>query len=211
MHIRQGPHSVPVSLEFARAVAESGCTLAELVPFTESECRERLRSHWAALEFPDSKHWLEFSSGGTPLYIAEFRNEPPTENLDFPIHHFPELKEFLTFFGGMLDFGRFATPAELLVMRREEGGIGWGSVGQWDGSLIIYQLVSGDALVIHPDGSVGKWLHEYAFMSLEWLENEGLEEAVLDLKLDFTQLLGTYLEYCQLPDKSTCSPNIFFS
>jgi hypothetical protein len=118
----------------------------------------------------------------------------------------------------MMEFGQFFTAASLCIMWNNDVDSIWGPVDLWDGSLVIYQLVSSNLLVIRPDGVIGKWYHDYAeniplAKHQKRYKKDGFEEGPVDrLKYDFEGLLGKYVEYCRKgAGDGVPEENIFYS
>ena len=217
-------HHWPLPQDLVERMLSAKSPLAELAKLPEADCRERLRAHWAGLAFPANRAIAELILSFPSMCIVEggdegFRlalyskidvfsitalnHDVPTEQLKFPFASIPGLLEFLTNFSGLMEFGNFVTSASLRIMRNDDVDSIWGPVDLWDGSLVIYELVSCNLLVIRPDGVIGKWDHDFADdISLELhrkrYKKYGLEEGPVDrLKYDFAGLLGKYVEYCQ--------------
>ena len=215
--------------------------LAGLADLSEAECRERLRAHWAGLTFPanraiaelilsfpsmciveggDDGFRLALYSKRNVLSMAALEHNVPTAHLNFPFAAIPGLVEFLNYFSGLMDFGNFVTTDSIRMMWNADDDSCWGPVDMWDGSLVVYELMSANVLVIRPDGAIGKWEHEYAapislaeYREEFWDPMPGYEDGpVMRLKYDFAGLLKNYIQYCtRNVDKGEPEENIFYS
>lgn len=233
-------HHWPLPTYIVQRMLASNSPLAELATLSEVDCRERLRAQWAALTSPENRaiadlilsfpsmciveggkegFRLALYSNKNVLSITALEHNVPTEQLKFPFADIPGLLEFLKYFSGLMDFGNFVTAGSIRVMWDADYDKWWGPVELWDGSLVIYEMPSGNVIVIRPDGAIGKWEHEYAApMTLEEYRDHfadpmpGYEDGpVKRLKYDFAGLLKNYAQYCQRDIDGEVEEDIFYS
>lgn len=239
-------YKLPVPKKLARELADKGHPLAALAAMSEAECRADLKKTWAVITHPSNKslakyilslpklvlseagereYWLTFSaSEEEKVSIIAAMPGDPLPQLDFPLDAIPGLKEFLTYFSGVTDWGlppgsHFCPPSDLRIMWNADEDSAWGLVKEWDGSLVFYAGGTCDVIVVRKDGRIGKWHHEYAFPTEEdRAQAESMQELmmqqfgikisasesklhqcpVLDLKCDFGKLVSRYPAYCHL-------------
>lgn len=149
-------------------------------------------------------YWLTFCRSGVPIHLAG-RNEIPMWLYEaFPIRAVKGLEEMLRYFGGMVHgyldaaAGRFWFPSQAFLVKEEDSSCAWGTVGEWQGALSFYGGASGDQIVIHRDGSPGKWLHEFGGDPCPVTEL-AYENPFARLSYSFTELIEHFAEYLTWP------------
>ena len=141
--------------------------------------------------------WLSFDDNSSPLHIA-----PPSTLSDnlrskFPFHQIPGIADFVENFGGMAE--SYLPPCPWFVPAKESRVVAndcdyydWGMIGDWVGSLTLYNTGSGNFIVISPKNRCGKWDHDIGwdrsgedpFDNLDWSMSNLIDEFIAYLSLD---------------------------
>src|SRR5262249_28999351 len=88
--------------------------------------------------------------------------------------------------------GCFWRPSESVIVRADDPTNDWGMLGEWEGSVTFYHGASGDQILIHPGGDVGKWSHEIGWESSD-------QPSVERLGTSFHELIEHFPDYLSLP------------
>jgi hypothetical protein len=150
-------------------------------------------------------YWLTFHGSGFPIHLTGRNEIPPWLYEAFPIGTVNGLEEFLRYFGGMVHgyldaaAGIFWSPSHAFFVSPNDPNCAWGTVGEWQGALSFYGGASGDQIVIHRDGSPGKWLHEFGGYSFTEIREYGLENPFAKLPYSFTDLIDHFADYLSWP------------
>lgn len=152
----------------------------------------------SCLSVHGEQYWLTFNRSGYPLSIAGANVIPESLFRTFPISCVHGLREFLTHFGGMADGflppgGFFWPPSQLVLVSDDDPRYVWGMVGDWAGSLAFYHGPSGDQIVIHPDGYLGKWSHDIA-----WERTSCDKTPFVRLDYSFPESIDEFVNYLQI-------------
>jgi hypothetical protein len=208
----------PIPAEIAAKVAEQSRFLADLAVHSADEILSRLRvryrfpsyphlTHLAAailkqppscLSFDGDQYWLTFENADHPIHIKGVSAIPLPLYDKFQIQSVPSLEEFLQYFGGLSNGWRlppcnhFLLPADTVCVSKDDIQRDWGTIGDWTGSLLLYQGASGDEIVIHSDGTPGAWFHDVAWESLD-------EVAFQPIDMTFPELIDHFAECLALP------------
>lgn len=70
--------------------------------------------------------------------------------------------------------------------------------GDWEGGIYLHYICSGDAILMAPDGRIGRWEHE-----IGWDDAPGYNRpcAVKDLELSFDDYVRRYVEYLEYDEQ----------
>jgi hypothetical protein len=155
----------------------------------------------------NGQQWLSLRRGDSHLALLA----PPLEDLPFdgqplfPFHKVEGLEPFLRFFGGMANWGvppcpwflPFANTARDIVSVSTMDLYGWGVIDRWEGALILYATCGGNLIVVTPHNQIGKWDHEYC-----WVTEEDEESPWTDLETNLEGLVEQFIAYQSLDGHS---------
>ena len=136
--------------------------------------------------------WLSFEdSSKSPLHVPPPTEIPSDLRGQFPFSKIPGLEQFLESFSGLADWNLppcpwFIPTYESRVVSSDCDLYDWGRIGEWTGSLPLYNTGTGNFIVVSPDNVCAKWEHdigwsgcdENPFWSLDWNMSELVEQFV---------------------------------
>jgi hypothetical protein len=136
--------------------------------------------------------------GGFPLSLP-MRDSPPVPFLaDVKA---PGFSDFMCRFGGLID-GHLPpgacvlSPESSAVVEQETEDFTpdfmWGEVGLWEGARTFWHSGSGNLLLIHQSGQLGRWFHE-----IGWSHDD--EIAVNSIDMSFPELIQDFAKYLSTP------------
>lgn len=196
----------------------SGGWIPVIAGLRSHEVVDLLRKRWSSFEAPylrrladvifsrelkcisidlEGRQWLSFEDPSSPLHIAPPVNLSGHLRSKFPFHKISGVADFVENFGGMVNWslppGPWFTPADDCSFvasdcdRRQ-----WGLIGEWAGSLTLYNTGTGNFIVVSPDNRCAKWDHdigwecddECPFQSLYWNMSTLVQEFIAYLSMD---------------------------
>ena len=146
-----------------------------------------IRSRWANVPSSAARRLADWFARLTPISVARMENDfwlalsahedPASHNMHFlphpdrlpdnlPLGH-PSIRPFLEPFLGIrhgpyfFPCEEFHTSRELVHVRFDDEEYWWGKRdSNWEDALAFYRTPCGNIFVIHPEGHIGKWLHD---------------------------------------------------
>jgi hypothetical protein len=183
----------------------------------DHEIKDLLMNRWSAFQEPYLQHlsaavlnrellclsidsggyqWLSFEDDSSALHVAPPCALPNELRTQFPFNQIPGLSDFVENFGGLANRSLplcpwFIPVHECHIVSSECKHYDWGMIGNWAGSLPLYNTGTGNFIVVSPDNRCAKWDHEFGwggggsdpFYNLNWTMSDLVEEFVMYLSL----------------------------
>lgn len=140
--------------------------------------------------------WLSFEDATSSLHVAPQAKLPTELRSQFPFHQIAGLADFLENFGGLADGSLppcpWFTPVEdCRVVASDCDSYDWGMIGDWAGSLTLYNTCGGNFIVVSPNNVCALWDHDIGwecrndnpFENLGWTMSDLVEEFIKYLSL----------------------------
>ena len=214
-------HQFPLEPAVAKDVAAFVDYGASIGNATSAEVTDLIRERWAFPDFPrlqcltdtvcekslacltqyeDDYLFTFHDSDGFPLSLP-IKNGEPAPFLDGI--HTDGFSDFMCKFGGLVD-GHLPPGACVLppngssVVEQETDDyipdFTWGEVGLWHGARTFFHSCSGNVLIIHPSGQLGRWFHEIGWGHDDEIAVHAVEMSFPELVEDFAKDLSTLLD-----------------
>ncbi len=171
-------------------------------PYSKRPAEELLSRPLVGLSIDaDGDQWLTFEDEPqASLHLAPRRQLPARIREQFPFEAIDGLAEFVENFGGTADSRLppcpwFLPASDVRVVSADCPDHEWGKVGEWEGSLTLYNTASGNFIVVRPDGTLGKWEHD-----IGWY---GDDDPFVTLGWDMATLVDEYVAYLAM-DEDEC-------
>lgn len=142
--------------------------------------------------------WLSFKDAISALHLA-----PPSVisndlRSQFPFHEIPGLTDFVENFGGLANWTLppcpwFVPATECNIVSNECSRYDWGMIGEWAGSLTLYNTCSGNFIVVSPNDNCGKWDHDIGWGHVN-------EDPFYSLDCSTSDLIKSFVAYLSLRD-----------
>jgi hypothetical protein len=207
----------------------SGGWIPVIADLQKHEVVDRLRNRWSSFRVPylqklsaailsrelvclsiDSQHnqWLSFEDPSSPLHVA-----PPSVlsgqlRSKFPFHQIPGLADFVEHFGGLANWTLppcpwFVPADECRVVASDCDYYDWGMIGNWAGSLTLYNTSTGNFIVVSPKDRCAKWDHD-----IGWERDD--EDPFADLNWTMSDLIDEFIAYQSLDENEAKASPFFY-
>jgi hypothetical protein len=197
----------------------SGGWLPVIAGLGGHEVTDQLRKRWSSFQIPylrnfsaailsrelkclsiDSQgnQWLTFEDEWSDLHVAPPAQIPAEIQASFPFHQIPGLEDFIKNFGGLANWNLppcpwFLPASDCHVVAKDCQYYDWGKIGEWAGSLALYNTGTGNTIVVSPADRCAKWDHDIGWGS-------GDEDPFEDLNWNMSELIEQFIAYLSLDD-----------
>jgi hypothetical protein len=208
---------LPIELNALPANVSAGW-IPDIVGLPDRELVDLLRKRWSSFQVPylrnlsaaildrefqclsidsEGKQWLSFGGERTALHVAPPAEIPAELKSNFPFPQIPGLADFVRNFGGLANWSLppcpwFIPADKCRVVASDCECYSWGLVGDWAGSLPLYNTGTGNFIVVSPADRCAKWEHDIGweqenedpFETLPWSMSDLIEEFIAYLSLN---------------------------
>ena len=146
----------------------------------------------------EGDQWLSFEDSTSCLHVAPPLPIPTQLRSQFPFDQIPGLAQFVENFGGLANWPLppcpwFVPADHCRVVAKDCDWYDWGAIGQWAGSLTLYNTRAGNFIVVAPDDRCAKWDHDTG-----WEQDD--EDPFCDLGWSMSRLVEEFVAYVSLPE-----------
>ena len=175
----------------------------EAAPFLQSLADAIFRRDIACLATGlHGEQWLSFASySESSLHIPPPTPLPSSLKERFPFSEIAGVEDLLVNFGGLVDgmlppCPQFIPVSECRLVSDDCDLYDWGKTDGWEGSLPIYNTMSGNFIVLSGDNRCAKWDHDIGWETKE-------VTPFTDLEMNIDDLIEKFVLYIDMDDSDS--------